>query len=362
LLLRARTGIAPTALRLLVMTSLAAALLLTVMPSARAAETTRLEGTSNVEKSIAFSEASFADDAAPTALLARDDDFADSLTSSAVQGLLDAPLLLTNPQVLSPETTLELQRLGAEQVVIMGGEDAVGPAVQTELEAMGYDVSRVGGATRVETSIEVAQTYFPNATHSIVARAFGDETNPTAAFADSLAAGTFAATSGVPLLLTDTDAIAAPLNDYLNADGTLIEFATIAGGTAAVSNAVVSSIEAISTEDLLAEAGAIQTERFFGPERGSTAVALNMGLGYTTAADAPRVLLIEGFDPDAWASGLAAGAQAGNGIATVLADGDRLFDATTAYLGAGADVPLICGPGVNDGACDAASDALGNEG
>lgn len=363
-MLRARTGHVPMALRLLVSMAFAAAVLLLTMPSAQAAETTRLTGTTNVEKSVAFSQATFGEGAAPTVLLARDDDFADSLSSNAVQGQLEAPLLLTNTDSLSPETAAELARLGAQQVVIMGGSTAVGDAVQAELEAQNYDVSRVGGATRIETSIELAQAYFPSATHIMVARAFGSDDNPTAAFADSLTAGTFTAGSGIPLLLTDTDAIAEPLAAYLAADTTKVEHAAIAGGTAAVDDPVVASIESVPTDDLGLEDGStIETERFSGPERGATAIALNQAFGFTTAADAPRILLMEGWSPDAWASGLAAGAQAeGNGIANVLADNDSLFEATAAYLGDGADVPLLCGPGVSDAACDAASAALGNEG
>ena len=76
-----------------------------------------------------------------------------------------------------------------------------------------------------------------------------------------------------------------------------------------------------------------------------------------------RILLVEASHPDAWAGGLTIGAQVGNGAATLLANGADLFPETAEFLGdEAADVPLLCGPRVTESACDAASEALGNEG
>ena len=80
-------------------------------------------------------------------------------------------------------------------------------------------------------------------------------------------------------------------------------------------------------------------------------------LGYSSAADASRVLLVEGYADDAWASGFASAVQAGNGAALVLSNGDDISDATVDFL-SGAGVPLICGPGTTQSACDAAFAAL----
>ena len=317
--------------------------------SAFAETTTRLVGASNVEAAIAYSAATYADGAAPIVLLARDDDFADALTSGSAQGVLDAPLLLTAPNVLSPQTAAELERLAPDEVRIIGGNQAVSPAVETALQGLGYRTSRYFGSDRVGTAVAVAETLFPNATSAVVARAFAGE-DPTQAFADAIAAGAFAAASGKPVLLTDTAALSGATADYVN--GSLLETALIVGGLLAVSEAAEAELE---------DAGVAVT-RAAGASRAATAVALNAELGYATAVDADRVLLVEGAGADAWASGLTIGAQAGNGAATVLSNGGSLYAETTAFLGTDADVPLICGPRVDSSACDAASDALGNEG
>ena len=317
---------------------------------AHAETTTRLSGDTNVEVAVSYSQATFADGAPSVVLLARDDDFADALTSGSAQAVLDAPLLLTDSTVPSPEVLAELDRLDPDEVRIMGGTAAVSATVETALEGLGYTVTRYAGTDRVDTAVLVAEDLFPNATAAIVTRAFASSADPTQAFADAIAAGAYSAGSMTPVLLTDIGDLPERTADYIA--GSALETAIITGGAAAVS---------ASVEAELTDAG-VATSRAAGPTRGGTATALAAELGFASAADAPRVLLVEGTGADAWAGGLTIGAQAGNGAAVVLSDMASLFAETEAFLGAGADVPLICGPRVSDSACDAASDALGNEG
>jgi len=351
--------------RYLVTAAVATALL--VPASAAGAETTtRLGGETNVQVAIAFSQATFADGSAPTVLLARDDDFADTLTSSSAQGVLNAPLLLTNREVLSPETMLELQRLDPEVVGIMGGPEAVTPAVEAALTGMGVTVERYAGASRVETAIEVARRFFPTATAAVVARAFAPEGgDPTQAFADPIAAGAYSAATNTPVLLTASEDLSPATASYIT--GSTIEAAMIAGGPLAVSEAVQTDLAAIDVSDLgTSEEGGdpvpFQVTRIAGETRGGTAVALAADLGYGDASAAPRVILLESFAPDAWAAGLSVGAQAANGAAVVLSYGAELFGETTAFLDpAAGSTPLLCGPWVDPGACDAAAALMDND-
>lgn len=337
---------------------------LIVMPlgtaQAQSSDVTRVEPSADTTTAfaVAWSEATFADGSAPVALLARDDDFSDSLASGVAQGVLQAPLLLTNSEVLSPDTAAELQRLGTDLVIILGGEDAVGPLVETELELLGFDIDRIGGATRLETAIMMAERFLPEATAAIVARARADEgEDPTRAFADSLAVNAYSVQTMIPVLLTDTDALSDSTADYL--DASAIEEVVVAGGTAAVSDAAFADIEATDVSTKGPEA-AMDVRRAGGDQRFRTAIAISNDLGYESAADAPRVIMVEGQDDNAWASGLPAGVQAGNGAAFVLSNGELVLDDTLDYL-AGGGVPLVCGPGVEEAACDAAAAALGIE-
>lgn len=344
--------------------ALTAAMLAGATP-AQAETTTRLQGGSAVENALAFSQATFADGSAPVALLARDDDFADSLTSGSAQGALQAPLLLTDTQVLSAQTAAELERLGVESIRVMGGNQAISDAVTMDLESRGYEVQRWSGRDRSETSVLLAQELFPSATHVLVARAFGTPQDATQGFVDSIAAGNFSAGTAIPMLLTESQRLNGRVRDYL--EDSTVESALIVGGTVAVSQQVTDDLEAIDISDLnvtdeTGDSYDFEVRRAAGANRDGTAVALAVELGYPTAEDAPRVLLIDAQETDSWSGGLTAGAQAGNGVATVLSNGSQLFPETVNFLGEGADVALVCGPTVDEAACDAASDLLGNEG
>lgn len=330
------------------------ALLALVAPASAQVDATRLDGgLTAAGRAVAWSQASFADGAAPDVIIARDDEFADALGSGAVQGALEAPLLLTDPTLLSPETAAEIARLGADRAIILGGEDAIGPTVVTAIEALGLTTERIGGATRIETAVLIVERFFPNATQIALARAFGTEDDPTRAFADSLALAPFSAAANTPVLFTSTESLDAPTAEAL---ATLpVQGITLVGGTAAVSDAVADA--ALAAIDDGEEATEETLTRVTGDNRFATAVALAAELGYSTGADAPRIILAEGQTEDAWTSGFPAGAQAGNGAATVLANGDALPPETQAFL-AGAGVELICGPGVSTAACDAAVEAV----
>lgn len=310
-------------------------------------------GPTTVDQAVAWSQATFANGSAPTVLLARDDVFPDALGSGAAQARLQAPLLLTNTDILSPQTAAEITRLGAETVIVLGGEEAVAPTVVTALEALGVSTERVAGATRAETAAAIVERFFPNTTAVVVGRADAPSDNPTAGFADMIALGGYSSAASIPVLLTNNDQL---LPETMDALASLpLERVLIAGGTAAINESVATQIGQVIDDG---NADTDETvERLSGAARDVTAIAINADLGYETAGDAPRVILVEGFAEDAWAPGFASAIQAGNGAATVIANGEEISQATTDYL-TGAGVPLVCGPGTSDAACDAAADAI----
>ena len=284
------------------------------------ANTEELTATDAAGAAIAFSASTF--ETADEVLLGRDDDFPDSLASGGGQDT--RPLLLTKTDALTETTKAEIERLKAKTVHILGGTGAVSQAVEDALKAMTLTVKRYSGPTRIETAVEVAKNLTPTATTAIIARAAGDAEDASRGFADSLAAGGWAASATMPVLLTETATLSVPTGDYLKSSS--IKEVFVVGGNAAVSAAVLAQLTAQG----------LTVKRVSGPTRFHTALAIAAERGFASAADASKVILTEGQAPDAWTSGFAAAARSKKDNAPiVLSVGDTLPDPTKEFLSAG---------------------------
>ncbi len=90
-------------------------------------------------------------------VLASNTSFADALAAVPLADGLSAPILLTGPQSLQQDTMNEIKRLKAHSIFIMGGTLVVSQDMEDELKRQGYDVFRIGGATRFATAALVAE-------------------------------------------------------------------------------------------------------------------------------------------------------------------------------------------------------------
>ncbi|HUG83805.1 MAG TPA: cell wall-binding repeat-containing protein, partial [Euzebya sp.] len=285
-----------------------------------------------------------------TVLIGRDDDFADSLSSGYLQQ--DAPLLLVpGGGPIPPDVIATLERLSPSQIIIMGGDSAISPAVEQALIDLGIAVVRREGGTRIETAIDVASTDASDATTAIIARAFPG-VDPTQGFADAIAAGGMAADLGYPVLLTDTAQLSLNTATYLR-DSTITDV-FIMGGTAAVS---------ALTESQIAEIIPGIVTRVAGDSRFGTSVEIAKERGSQSAADVAQLIMVEGQGGFAWAGGLTAAYQAAQDDAPiVLLNGGEVPPETAAYLTPNAgfavdtddviDGALTCA-GISDGCLEA---------
>jgi gamma-glutamyltranspeptidase/glutathione hydrolase len=207
------------------------ALVWALLPAAAAAQgapgpLARLAGAGRVETAVAVSQAGWRQ--APTVLLATAADFPDALAAAPLAAQADAPLLLTDPGALSPATRDELRRLGAREVIVLGGRAAVSGAVVDALTADGYAVRRIAGDTRYATAAEIALAVGA-ADEVVLASGEG--------FADALAAGALSAgPDALPVLLTRGNDVPARTEQALTALG--VESILLVGGEAAVSGGV----------------------------------------------------------------------------------------------------------------------------
>ena len=251
-------------------------------------------------------------------VVARTGVYADALGGSVLTG--DAPLLFTNPDTLHPDTATEINRVlgGAGTVYLLGGDAALTPAVADTLTSAGYTVQRLAGPSRVETALAVADTaaalYGAPAT-ILLARANSPEDNPTAAWVDSVTAGGYAADSGEPIVLTQTEALHPAVADWLT-DHRGDAAVTALGGAAALSDTTVAAVPGAT--------------RVSGDNRFATAAAIATQLWDD---DGAAFLIANGVHPDGWAFALAAaGLAADHDQPLLLVEDDRVPDETSALL------------------------------
>ncbi len=288
---------------------------------------------------------------APHVLLATSRDFADALASGGAQGAWDAPLLLLDPDATSAvgngvhqAVADELSRLGVQRVTLLGGTAAISQHTEDDLRAAGFAVDRLSGPTRVDTAVAVAEASHPAPTRILLARAFGTTSDPTAAFADSLAGGAAAVAADAPLLLTDSATLSPVLEGWLDRTSS-VEEVVLLSGPAAVGPDVMTALEGRG----------LQVTRLAGPDRLATAAAVTAwGREVAAGDDGPAptdgvLLVLDGYDPLAWADGFAAAltADPSDGGGIVLAN-TGLGTIPAAMAG-----PLLDAPATSDVACGA---------
>ncbi|MDP4552061.1 cell wall-binding repeat-containing protein [Alkalihalobacillus macyae] len=166
-------------------------------------------------------------------ILARSDEFPDSLAASPLASKLNSPILLTKKTGISAEVLAELKRLEADRVFIIGGENAIPEKVSDKLKSTGITPLRIAGANRYETATEIA---------SLIESENIDEAFIVSGekFPDALSISSFAARFGAPVLFTKQNTLPKETKGYL--DKKVPNKAYVIGGKEVVSENTYSSI------------------------------------------------------------------------------------------------------------------------
>ncbi|MDN5709323.1 MAG: S8 family serine peptidase [Planococcus sp. (in: firmicutes)] len=163
----------------------------------------RISGIDRYQTAIAISQTGW--ESADTVVIATAADFPDALAGGPLAYLEDAPILLTRSAELHADTRKEIERLGADKAIILGGSGAVSNAVKTELAGMKLATERIGGKTRYETAALIAEKM--DANRAVVASGLN--------FPDVLSVSPYAAKNGIPILLTRSKALPKETADAL---------------------------------------------------------------------------------------------------------------------------------------------------
>ena len=194
---------------------------------------TRLAGADRYGTAAAISKASYPS-GAPVAYITSGAGFADALSAAPAAARDGGPVLLTRWDILPAATRAELVRLAPSRVVIVGGNAAVAPAIAEAIKRAipGASISRLAGTDRYGTSAAVAGTFAPGVPMIYVASGTG--------FADALAAAAAAGAHRSPVLITMPTILPSVIRaQIVRLNPTR---AVIAGGSSAVSDAVLAAI------------------------------------------------------------------------------------------------------------------------
>ncbi|WP_101773872.1 cell wall-binding repeat-containing protein [Peptostreptococcus faecalis] len=138
---------------------------------------------------------------ADTVFLVNGNAIADALTSTPLAKLKSAPILLTGKDKVSENTLKEIERLGAKNITIIGGENSVSKEVVDYLSNSGKSVNRIYGEDRFETSEKIADEILKNE---------GDVTsvavvNGKKGLADAISFSPVAGEKTIPIILSNTN-------------------------------------------------------------------------------------------------------------------------------------------------------------
>lgn len=246
--IKARRGVASAATALVVV---AVAVLAAAGPAQAAAYHARIAGPDRYATSAQISRAGHPTGAS-TVYLANGEDFPDALASGAAAGSSGAPVLLAKPNAIPDSVQAELRRLAPQQILLIGGEGALSATVESQAAGIAA-VGRISGTDRYGTAAELSRRVFPTASTVYVASGV--------AFPDALSAAASAGHRDAPVLLTAPDRLPdATRAELLRLNPSRV---VVAGGSAAVSEDVLSAIRTISS--------AVRVE---GNDRYATSVAI----------------------------------------------------------------------------------------
>jgi putative cell wall-binding protein len=252
----------------------------------------RLSAPDDIGTALAISRDRYrVDGSAGGAVLARPDDHAGALAGAPLAAALAGPLLYSDGPDLEPGVAAELGRVlqPGSPVVLLGGPDALGQAVEEEIAALGFTPQRAQGETGADVAAAVARVLRPAAAPArpgTVVVAAHD------AVPDALAVAAQAAAQGWPVLLTDADTLDDATRSYL-VQVPAAEV-VVAGGPDAVSSAVLYELR-----DLAGQVHRTHVRDRAGSARGSDAVAVAgaqdvatalAGAVHAAASDVPLLL------------------------------------------------------------------------
>lgn len=281
-----------------------------VVPGAGAAQeatfeaVNRIAGADRFETAAAVSAERFST-GVRVAYVTTGTNFPDAIAAGAVAATEGGPVLLVRPESVPTATRQELNRLRPGQIFLVGGEGAVGAAVEAVLGTIA-PTTRIAGANRYETAAAISSDVFSPEV-DVVYVATGE------AFPDALGAGAAAGAEGSPVLIVRPHSI--PISVQQELARLQPKRIVVVGGEMAVGSDVENALGAFTDGEVT---------RLAGRDRYATAEAIASAVFPTPLLSS--VYVATGLD---FADGLAAvPAAVARGVPVLLVERDRVPTAT----------------------------------
>ena len=192
-------------------------------PAEQQKTTTRVAGADRIQTSVEVSKKYY--ESADTVIVANYEQFADSLSASALSKALKAPILLVKKDQLDSVVAQEIKRLEAKNVIVIGGEKSVDKAKNSLSQ---YNVQTIAGSDRYETSAKIAQEIIKLTGTKKAVIASGE------VFADALTVAPLANKNNMPILLVQPNNIPKATQEVLKQ----MEEVLVVGGELTISKEV----------------------------------------------------------------------------------------------------------------------------
>lgn len=165
-------------------------------------------------------------------VLVNDSAIADALAATPLAEELNAPILLTGKNKLNSTTKSEIERLGATNIYLIGGESVLSDDLSAEISGRTY---RIAGSSRETTALAIAKKINelnPVKTIAVV--------NGNTGLADAVSIASVAAEKDMAIILSNPKSGVALSKEFIYSNG--IEKSYVIGGDKAVPNYVMSSL------------------------------------------------------------------------------------------------------------------------
>jgi|GEM_PF-3421382 len=234
----------------------------------------RLAGADRIATSIATNQDIFpTDGTCPAIVIATSGAFPDGLSAGPLAAMLNGGLLLNPSSELDSDVGTEIQRCldlkagPAKNVYVTGGTSAISDGVISAIQGLSghIRIKRVSGANRYETSVRIAEEMDRIRAHGpSEAMIASGENFPDALSASAPASDAALNPDQMPILLVRRTSVDAIVSAYLSNSSATLATAHIIGGTAAVNDAVLATVDAT----------VLTVDRIAGADRYATAAAV----------------------------------------------------------------------------------------